>query len=136
MGSSLEVKSFSLEEPLIRKSKQLLVPNVSNGLTGLWRTRVLMNESCFLAGILVSFSNGQVSNTEWVYSTHRVSDWADPYLDDLDWKRAVAYGKNGNCRRCPWGRNQAGFRSSAQWIWSNNWRHREVYFRFYVELGE
>lgn len=91
-------------------------------------------------GISISFSNGQHTSTEWIYTTKRVANWAGPYVDDLDWKRAVSFGTNARCTRCPWRRNRhawrsirAGISGNAHWIWSNSWRHREVYFRFYFE---
>ena len=81
-----------------------------------------------IAGILGSFSNGQVTDATWkCHSSPVPSEWASADFNDSSWPAAVEHGDHGST---PWGRIM-NISDAAKWIWTkNNYNgDNEVYCR-------
>ena len=81
----------------------------------------------YVAGILGSFSNGQVTDATWkCHSSPVPSEWASADFDDSCWPAAVEHGDHGSA---PWGRIM-NISDDAKWIWTkDNDGDNEVYCR-------
>ena len=81
-----------------------------------------------VAGILGSFSNGQVTDATWkCHSSPVPSKWALADFDDSCWPAAV---KHGDHRSAPWNRKIQNIADDAKWIWTeDNKKDNEVYCR-------
>ena len=80
------------------------------------------------AGILGSFSNGQVTNTTWkCHSSPVPSEWASADFNDSSWPAAVEHGDHGSA---PWNRKIQNIADDAKWIWTkDNYVDDKVYCR-------
>ena len=81
------------------------------------------------AGILGSFSNGQVTDATWKCHSFPVpSEWASADFDDSSWPAAVEHADHGSA---PWNRKIQNITDDAKWIWTkdNKQRGSEVYCR-------
>ena len=81
-----------------------------------------------IAGILGSFSNGQVTDATWkCHSSPVPSEWASADFNDSSWPAAVEHEDHGSA---PW-RRIMNIADDAKWIWTkNNYNgDKEVYWR-------
>ena len=71
-----------------------------------------------IAGILGSFSNGQVTNATWkCHSPPVPSEWASAEFNDSSWPAAVEHGgQNSN----QWKTKIQNISDDAKWIWTSN----------------
>ena len=79
-----------------------------------------------VAGILGSFSNGQVTDATWkCHSSPVPSEWASADFDDSSWPAAVEHGDHGSAS---WNRKIQNIADAAKWIWTkDNDGDKEVY---------
>ena len=77
------------------------------------------------AGILGSFSNGQVTNATWkCHSPPVPSEWASAGFNDSSWPAAVEYWGQGTTKK------KKNISDDAKWIWtSDNKKGSKVYCR-------
>ena len=83
------------------------------------------------AGILGSFSNGQVTDATWkCHSSPVPSEWASADFDDSSWPAAVEHGDHGSAS---WEEKIHSISDDAKWIWTtytdNTKSDSEVYCR-------
>ena len=80
-----------------------------------------------VAGILGSFSNGQVTDATWkCHSSPVPNEWASAAFNDSSWSAAVEHGDHGSGPR---GRIM-NISDDAKWIWTkNNDGDNKVYCR-------
>ena len=80
------------------------------------------------AGILGSFSNGQVTDATWkCHSSPIPSEWASADFDDSSWPAAVDYGRQGSP---PWKNKIQNIVDDSKWIWTKKYfGDKEVYCR-------
>lgn len=82
-----------------------------------------------VAGILGSFSNGQVSDATWkCHSPPVPNDWASAGFNDSSWPAAVQHGGQGSY---PWNIKIQNIADDAKWIWTsdNKQQSSKVYCR-------
>ena len=81
-----------------------------------------------LAGILGSFSNGQVTDATWkCHSSPVPREWSSTDYDDSSWPAAVEHWDHGSSG---WGIKIQNIADDAKWIWTKKYiRDNEVYCR-------